>query len=228
MRDDLRAQGTSSAQGEPYAAHRLCACRRGRGIHGRARVLSVTGPDAIVDWVDAGVARCDHPFRGERRRVRPCLQRDGDIVGTDGVSPVKFSLAVGDYHIAVRHRNHLGVMTADPVRVSVALRSYDLTNGSHPLFGVDPVKISDGLNLLWSGNAQPDAALRYTGSSNDRDPILVRVGSTAPNNATPGYWIEDTNLDGNVKYTGTANDRDPILVNVGASTPNSTRTEQLP
>ena len=73
-----------------------------------------------------------------------------------------------------------------------------------------------------------DTSLRYTGSGNDRDPILVAVGSTTPNNTAPGYLPADVNLDGTVKYTGSANDRDPILVNVGSTTPNNTRTEQLP
>ncbi len=225
MRDDLRLQGLVP-QSEPYTAIGY-AHVGGGGETMASGVLSVTGPNAIVDWVVLELRDATTPSLVKATRSA-LLQRDGDIVGTDGVSSVKFSLAVSEYHIAVRHRNHLGVMTADPVRVSVALRSYDLTDGSYPLFGVDPAKNSAGLNLLWSGNAQPDASLRYTGSSNDRDPILVRVGSTSPNNAAPGYWIEDSNLDGSVKYTGTANDRDPILVNVGATTPNSTRMEQLP
>ena len=70
--------------------------------------------------------------------------------------------------------------------------------------------------------------VRYTGSNNDRDPILVRVGSTNPNNVVSGYHTEDTNLNGTVSYTGSGNDRDPILVNVGSTTPNTIRIEQLP
>ncbi len=58
--------------------------------------------------------------------------------------------------------------------------------------------------------------------------MLVRVGSTTPNNTILGYYLEDTNLDGTVKYTGGANDRDPILVNVGSTVPTNTKEQQLP
>ena len=40
------------------------------------------------------------------------VQRDGDIVDIDGVSPVTFNnVASTNYTIAVRHRNHLGLST---------------------------------------------------------------------------------------------------------------------
>ena len=73
-----------------------------------------------------------------------------------------------------------------------------------------------------------DNLLKYTGGSNDRDPILVAVGSTLPTNTVNGYLPTDVTLDGVVKYTGTGNDRDPIILNVGGNTPNNTRTQQLP
>ena len=73
-----------------------------------------------------------------------------------------------------------------------------------------------------------DGSVKYSGATNDRDPILVRVGGTVPTNTVLGYFIEDTNLDGAVKYVGAGNDRDPILVNVGATVPTNTRGQQLP
>lgn len=84
------------------------------------------------------------------------------------------------------------------------------------------------MKALWAGDVTFNKQVTYTGSGNDRDPILVRVGSTTPNNTVSGYYVEDTNLSGAVGYTGTGNDRDPILVNVGSTTPNSIRLEQLP
>ena len=82
--------------------------------------------------------------------------------------------------------------------------------------------------VLWTGNVVADQSLKYTGASNDRDPILTRVGSTTPNNSVSGYFPEDVNLDGQVRYTGASNDRDPILINVGSTTPNNTRAQQVP
>ena len=70
--------------------------------------------------------------------------------------------------------------------------------------------------------------MKYTGSANDRDPILTTVGSTTPNASVNTYSSRDINMNGQVKYTGSANDRDPILLNVGSTTPNNTRNAQLP
>ena len=70
--------------------------------------------DAIVDWVflSLRVQMPNQTFMTAATRSA-LLQRDGDIVDVDGVSAVVFAnLADGDYFVEVRHRNHLGVMTA--------------------------------------------------------------------------------------------------------------------
>jgi hypothetical protein len=90
------------------------------------------------------------------------------------------------------------------------------------------LKTIGSVNALWMGEVVRDGGLKYTGSGNDRDPILVRVGSTTPNNTVSGYFPEDCTLSGTVRYTGSGNDRDPILVNVGSTVPTNVRVEQLP
>ena len=83
--------------------------------------------------------------------------------------------------------------------------------------------------VLWAGDTTGEGTLKYTGSANDRDPILIAVGNTTPNNVVSNvYDRRDTNLDGVMKYTGSGNDRDIILTNVGSTTPSNTRTQQLP
>jgi hypothetical protein len=82
---------------------------------------------------------------------------------------------------------------------------------------------------FWAGDVGFNGEVKYTGTNNDRDPILVTVGSTTPNNIVANtYSPRDVNLNGSVQYTGTGNDRDPILVNVGSTTPNNIRAQQLP
>ena len=133
----------------------------------------------------------------------------------------------GSYYVAVRHRNHLGVMTAQPVDFSKS-PLIDFSAIATPVYGNNARKTNDGFGTLRSGDVNFDHTLKYTGSNNDRDPILVRIGGTTPNNTTTGYFQEDVNMDGVVKYTGAENDRDPILVNVGGTAPNNVREEQLP
>jgi hypothetical protein len=138
------------------------------------------------------------------------------------------TMAAGNYHVAIRHRNHLGAMTANAIALGTVTTTVDFTTPAMATYGTDAQRLVNGTYVLRTGDVSFDHQLRYTGSGNDRDPILVRVGSTAPNNAVSGYYPEDTNLNGIVSYTGSGNDRDPILVNVGSTTPNNTRTEQLP
>ena len=150
----------------------------------------------------------------------------------DGTSPVSFAVAVGNYHVAVRHRNHLGCMTAGALALSSTPMAVDFTLSATSTYGTDARKTSGGavpVETLWAGDVTFNHAIKYTGSGNDRDPILVTVGSTTPNNVVTGtYSTRDVNLNGDVKYTGSGNDRDPILVNVGSTIPNSIRVEQLP
>ena len=86
------------------------------------------------------------------------------------------------------------------------------------------------LRISWMSNftTSGGTSLSYTGTNNDRDPIITRVGGSTPTNSVVGYFLEDCDLNGSVRYVGTGNDRDPLLVNVGSTTPNVVRAEQVP
>ncbi|MBK9289519.1 MAG: hypothetical protein IPN38_18055, partial [Flavobacteriales bacterium] len=124
------------------------------------------------------------------------VQRDGDVVATDGVSPVLFSLSAGSYHMAIRHRNHFGVMTENPVTLSVTTSSLDFTSAAFGTYGTEAQKTVGAVRALGPGNVQRDATLKYIGASNDHVPILTAVGGTTPNNTAPGYLAADVNMDG--------------------------------
>ena len=189
--------------------------------------LLVSGNDAIVDWVLVEIRDALVPANILTSRAA-LLQRDGDIVDLDGTSLVRVGVPAGNYHIAVRHRNHLGCMTASPVVVSPTMPLLDFSSTNTPTYGTEARKYSGGKELLWMGDVVWDRTLKYIGTTNDRDPILVRVGGLIPTNTALGYYPEDATLDGVVKYVGGSNDRDPILVNIGGSIPTATRVEQIP
>ena len=225
MHDSLRVKGLLPLT-EPYTT--MGYAHIGGGNESTtAATLSVTGENAIVDWVVVELRDANNPAQVLATRSA-LIQRDGDIVGADGSGPVQFSKKPGSFHVAIRHRNHLGVMTAAPVDVSVALRSYDLSDGSLPAFGTQAMKTINGVAALWAGDCSRDNQLRYVGDGNDRDPILVTVGGSVPTATTTGYRLTDVNMDGRVRYVGDGNDRDPILVNIGGSVPTATRQGQLP
>ena len=190
-------------------------------------VLATSGNNAIVDHVliELRSATSSTTVLASRTAL---VQRDGDVVDVDGVSSVAFSLPAASYFVAVQHRNHLGTMSASPIALSGTSTTVDFTSGSTPTYGIDGRKTIGSVRVLWAGDVTFNHQVKYTGTGNDRDPILVRVGSTTPNSTVNGYFPEDVNLDGVVKYTGTGNDRDLVLVTVGGTTPNAVRTAQLP
>ena len=64
------------------------------------------------------------------------VRNDGTVVGPDGTSPLRFGVKEGNYYIVVSHRNHLPIMSANPVALSNAsVASYDFTTGSDKYYG---------------------------------------------------------------------------------------------
>jgi hypothetical protein len=228
MGDALRSSSLLPT-GEPYTALGYTHVGGG-GETTNASVFTTTGNNAIVDWV---VVELRDPTTPATVLATRCglLQRDGDIVGTDGISPLAITTSPRNYQIALRHRNHLGAMTLNSVNLTNLVTPLDLSSASTATFGTGARKSITGTfpaEVLWDGDVTFNGQIKYTGSGNDRDPILTTVGSTTSNNTVSLYSTRDVNLDGTVKYTGSGNDRDPILVNVGSTTPNNVRTQQLP
>ena len=150
MGDALRSQGMLPND-EPYTA---------LGFPGgdplptvAASVFAVTGNDAIVDWVFVELRDKDDPT--VVRRARACLlQADGDVVDLDGVSPVAFNGGYdGDYYVALRHRNHLGLMTSAPQTLSATPLALNFTDGTTATYGTNAQKeIEPGTFALWAAD----------------------------------------------------------------------------
>lgn len=225
MDDQLRANGEVPAA-EPYTALGF-SLPGGGGETAGTGMLAVTGDDAVVDWVVVELRSATTPGQVVATRCA-LLQRDGDVVAADGSSTLHFAAPAGDYYIAVRHRNHLGSMTASTRTLGGSTPMVDFSLGSTVTYGTEARRSTDGRWVLWAGNVVRDGSISYTGSGNDREPVLQSIGGSVPTASTPGYLSPDVNLDGEVKYTGQNNDRDAILQNVGGLVPTAVRTEQLP
>lgn len=222
MSDALRSAGLVPLV-EPYGSLGW----PGGGESTTAGVLAITGNDAIVDWVRVEL-RPSGSLTTVAAARNALLQRDGDVVDVDGTSSLSFTAAEGDYHIAIMHRNHLGCMTSNVIALSATPAVVDLRTGTTSTYGTDARYSNGSLRALWAGNASADDRLKYTGSENDRDPILQQIGGLIPTNLISGYHLTDVNLDGSVRYTGTGNDRDLILQNIGGTIPTLVRHQQLP
>lgn len=110
MNDDLRSNNLLPLQ-EPFSAAGFIQLAPGGGETTTTAVFSITGSDAIVDWVLVELRDKNDASRIMATRSA-LLQRDGDIVDVDGVSSVNFDVCADDYYVAIRHRNHLSVMSA--------------------------------------------------------------------------------------------------------------------
>jgi len=227
MRDDLRTAGLIPTT-EPFSGLGFTHAGGGGGETVPPSLLAVTGKNAVVDWVLLELRNATTPATILATRSA-LLQRDGDVVGVDGYTRVLFNVPAGQYHVAIRHRNHLGAMTAAPLDFSSTATGLDLARSTTATYGSDArASLGLGRSALWRGNVFADQRVKYVGSNNDRDPILTQVGGTVPTNVTTGYLSADVNMDGFVKYTGLDNDRDPIILDLGGTTPNATRLQQLP
>jgi hypothetical protein len=89
-------------------------------------------PGNIVDWV---LVELRATPTGPTLVSESCLLRnDGVIVGDDGSSKVGLNIAAGSYHIVVKHRDHLSIMSKDPIALPNSVL-YDFTTDSDKYYG---------------------------------------------------------------------------------------------
>ena len=223
----LRESGLLPLQ-EPYTALGYAHVGLGGGELTTQAVLNVVGNDAVVDWVVVELRDASTPSAVLATRSA-LIKKNGYVVDIDGSSDVYFDQPPGNYFIALRHRNHLGVMTAAAQPLSSTAVLINLSNNPQTLFGgADAVKALGGRYVMVAGDATGNGVLSYVGPGNDRDAVLLRIGGEIPTNTVSGYHVEDLNMDGVVSYVGAANDRDIVLQNLESGMPTDTRAASLP
>lgn len=191
-------------------------------------VLSVTGVNAIVDWVLLELRSASNPATVVARKAA-LIQRDGDVVeSSNGTSAVTFIGApAGNYYVVIRHRNHLGVMSSAAITLSgtigtpvnftsAATSNYQLSGAlgsSHA-----QRTLANGKRALWEGNMSNNSGsgnlVQYQGTYSDSDEpyfkVLLDPGNVTviPNYIVLAYDRADGNLDGKVIYQGSDSDSD--------------------
>ncbi len=243
MRDDLRSKGYIPVN-EPYTGRSGYSHKGGGGnetVTDSTTVFSVTGPNAIVDWVYVELR--SPAFLDSVIYTRSALlQRDGDVVDVNGSSMLSIPLGQGgSYYVSVRHRNHLGVMTGEALDLSPILTEIDftdtslLTNGTYA-----QIRLNNKMSL-WAGDLNGDRRTIYQGPGNDVlklfNTVLTDTNNTGliANYISQGYLDADIDLNGRAIYQGPANDRAMVLFNVilnypanGSNLANYVILQQLP
>lgn len=154
-------------------------------------------PSNAVDWILVEVRGGTPSPTAPRATVTVLKQSaflldDGSIVGEDGNA---LELAIDDsqsYHIAIRHRNHLDVLSATSIAPQAGMLTYDFTTGEDKAFGVSQMKLeSDNSASMFAGDYTADQVIQTT----DFD---VWQANPAVLNT---YTITDGNVDGVVQVT---------------------------
>ena len=142
-------------------------------------------PATIVDWVLMELRDGNNASTVLARRAA-FLKTDGTIVDVNGVSPVVFTgFSAANYYVSIRHRNHLGVMTAIAIALSGISALYDFSTGMNKYFGADAKTLVGGVFGMYAGDFSGDGFID----------VLDFLG---PDNDTfeDGYRNSDLNLDG--------------------------------
>lgn len=198
MNDNLRSGGLIPTT-SPYPDGATC----------NASVFSVTGNNAIVDWVWVELrAANDNTKRINGKSA--LVQRDGDVVGLDGVSNLVMSAAPTNYYVVVDHRNHNGAMTSGVIGLNETTPTVvDFTSNSLATYGVNArALLVSGNMALWAGDANGNGTIRFLGPGNDSGFIKAFILGISSSNFFPytGYHNADINMNGQVRYLGPGND----------------------
>ncbi|MCF8369025.1 MAG: choice-of-anchor D domain-containing protein [Bacteroidales bacterium] len=150
----------------------------------------------VIDWVlvelrettgDATTATSDKMIA----RKAGLLLNDGTIINTTDSGPLKFNVTVTDNLFAlVWHRNHLGIMSANPVTKTGGVYTYDFTTAVNKVHGggLAHKQLDAGKWGMISGDGNSNGEVE----NNDKDEVWVPLrGST-------GYYNADFNMNCNV------------------------------
>jgi hypothetical protein len=212
MRDDLRVAGIIPTT-SPYADGLTC----------NSSVFNRTGNDAIVDWVFVELRDATNTSTVVEGRSA-LLQRDGDIVDVNGLGILKFTSPLENYFVAIKHRNHLGIMTNSTLQLDGNRVNLDFSDATNPITFGSNAQTTSGMPVdtfgMWTGNVNGDAIVQYSGTDPDTPEILSLVLNDVGNFlnfstfVVSGYNNNDLNLDSNTQYEGVSPDAPFILQNV--------------
>ncbi|WP_353777643.1 BspA family leucine-rich repeat surface protein [Winogradskyella sp. 3972H.M.0a.05] len=212
MRDDLRANGFLPSV-SPYDGITSCD----------PSIFTNDDEEGIIDWIlvelrDAA-DNTNVVFSGSF-----LLRRDGFITSTtEGVTEA--DVPVGNYYIAVKHRNHLGIMSASSIALdSDTVTTIDFSDGTIPTFGTGAQTSSGmpaGVLGMWAGDTNGDGKVNIIGAANDSNAIRDKILNDPVNQiiqfygfSVSGYNNEDINLTGGANIIGSNNDANVLRDNV--------------
>ncbi|MEZ5198259.1 MAG: GEVED domain-containing protein [Bacteroidales bacterium] len=151
-------------------------------------------PVDVVDWVlveyrdasDAGSATSATAIG----RQALLLLMDGSVVDLDGASLPSFDYSISNQLYAiVHHRNHLSIMSANPLELASSVYTFDFSTGGGQAYGTNSQnEITTGIWGMIAGDMIPDGQINN----------LDKTTAWELHAGLKGYHPADNNLDGEV------------------------------
>ncbi|MFK7947612.1 MAG: DUF1501 domain-containing protein [Saprospiraceae bacterium] len=145
-------------------------------------------PNDMVDWILLELRQADDLTQVVDRQAA-LLRKDGIIMQLDGTPGVAFNNVVtGTYHLAIFHRNHLGVVSSIPVVLDNVNYVYDFTQADWKAHGLQQQKqIGNNIYGMYAGDLNGDNII----NNQDYNYYKLNTGNNV------GYARADINGDGN-------------------------------
>ena len=123
-----------------------------------------------------------------------------ELVDLDGSSYINFpGVNAGNYFVVIKHRNHIPIMTADKINLSLSPTIYDISQDINKAYGTNALKdMGSGYYAMYTGDANGNGQVQ----NNDSEEYW------SIQNGQSGYKSGDFNLNGQVQN----NDRETFWV----------------
>ncbi len=142
-------------------------------------------PSNATDWVLMELQNDEHRSVAAQSAL---LRNDGALLALDGQTNLLTEVSPGArLHMVIRHRNHLAIMSANPVSYTNEVVRYDFTLAPDRYTGSTNacVELEPGVWGMISGDCDGDGRITHV----DGEIVRQQVGKT-------GYLPGDCNLDG--------------------------------
>ncbi len=153
---------------------------------GTENVANATSiPNTATDWIVLELRDATNK-NIVLAQVAAFVLSNGDVQGIDGLAGVELpgNINTGSYYIVVRHRNHLDIMSTNPVSLPSAT-AYDFTSSANQALAGQQVDLG-GVFGLYAGDNNGDGIIS-----------VYDYNQYSDQTASIGYLESDCTLDGN-------------------------------
>jgi fibronectin type 3 domain-containing protein/photosystem II stability/assembly factor-like uncharacterized protein len=144
--------------------------------------------DSIVDWVLVELRSNSNPTI-VIARTAALLRTDGALIDETGNPEALLTAPPGTYYVVLQHRNHLEVMSAVPIPLSIgssSLYTFTISQAQAYIISMPSMRqLGTGIYGLSAGDVNGDGVINAT----DRVAVINAYGMF-------GYRVEDVSLDG--------------------------------